>query len=303
VKSTWAAVRFIKGMRDQFGSLYLAAAAYNGGPGRVARGLARYADDLENTQGEDAFFVLAEKDYLKNETREYVPQLIAAALIAKEPKRYGMTLTRREPFAYDSVKAPPSTPLAAIAKATNSTVAELRELNPHLLRGMTPPRKTFQVRVPRGAAVGFDSALAGLPKEDRVATKTLESRKGSTVDGLAEKNGISSASLIAFNPHLRRLKPSGRLVPGQAILIPSPAVARAALNVPDPSIEKYSRGSRRVRVHSVRGGETLRSIAGKYDTTPERIMRLNGLRKPMIFPGQELIVSGSATQKSARRKR
>jgi membrane-bound lytic murein transglycosylase D len=303
VKSTWAAVRFIKGMRDQFGSLYLAAAAYNGGPGRVARGLARYADDLENTQGEDAFFVLAEKDYLKNETREYVPQLIAAALIAKEPKRYGMTLTRREPFAYDSVKAPASTPLAAIAKATNSTVAELRELNPHLLRGMTPPRKSFQVRVPRGAAVGFDSALAALPKTDRVATKTIESKKGNTVDGLAEKNGVSSASLIAFNPHLRRLKPSGRLVPGQAILIPSPAVARAALNVPDPSIEKYSRGSRRVRVHTVRGGETIGSIARKFDTTSERIMRLNGLRKPMIFPGQELIVSGSAPRKSARRKR
>ena len=201
------------------------------------------------------------------------------------------------------MKAPASTPLAAIAKATSSTVAELRELNPHLLRGMTPPRKAFQVRVPPGAAVGFDSALAALPKEDRVATKTIESKKGNTVDGLAEKNSISSASLIAFNPHLRRLKPSGRLVAGQAILIPSPAVARAALNVPDPSIEKYSRGSRRVRVHSVRSGETLRSIARKYDTSAERIMSLNGLRKPMIFPGQELIVSGSTARKTARRKR
>jgi membrane-bound lytic murein transglycosylase D len=291
-------------MRDQFGSLYLAAAAYNGGPGRVARGLARYADDLENTQGEDAFFVLAEKDYLKNETREYVPQLIAAALIAKEPRRYGMTLTPREPFAYDSVKVPASTPLAAIAKVTHSNVAALRELNPHILRGMTPPKKAFQVRVPLGSAVDFDSAFKALPKEERVATKTIESKKGNTVDGLAEKNGISSASLITFNPHLRRLKPSGRLVPGQAILIPTPAVARAALNVPDPSIEKYSRGSRRVRVHSVKSGETIGSIARKFDTTSDRIMRLNGLRKPMIFPGQELIVSGPVkTRRSGSKKK
>jgi membrane-bound lytic murein transglycosylase D len=303
VKATGAAVRFIRGMRDQFGSLYLAAAAYNGGPGRVARGLARYADDLENTQGEDAFFVLAEKDYLKNETREYVPQLIAAALIAKEPKRYGMTLTPREPFAYDSVKVPASTPLAAIAKVTHSNVAALRELNPHILRGMTPPRKSFQVRVPLGSAVDFDSTLKALPKEERVATKTIESKKGNTVDGLAEKNGISSASLITFNPHLRRLKPSGRLVPGQAILIPTPAVARAALNVPDPSIEKYSSGSRRVRVHSVKSGETIGSIARKFDTTSERIMRLNGLRKPMIFPGQELIVSGPVKAKRSGSKK
>lgn len=301
VKSTWAAVRFIKGMRDQFGSLYLAAAAYNGGPGRVARGLARYADDLENTQGEDAFFVLAEKDYLRNETREYVPQLIAAALIAKEPKRYGMTLTPREPFAYDSVKVPASTPLAAIAKASHSTVAAVRELNPHVLRGMTPPRKAFQIRIPPGSAVGFDSAFAALSKDERVATKTIESKKGNTVDGLAEKYGISSASLELFNPHLRRLKPSGRLVPGQAILIPTPAVAHAALNVPDPSIEKYSRGSKHVRVHSVRSGETLGKIARKYGTTPEKIMRLNGLRKPMIFPGQELIVSGSAKRSAKKR--
>jgi membrane-bound lytic murein transglycosylase D len=294
VKSTWAAVRFIRGMRDQFGSLYLAAAAYNGGPGRVARGLARYADDLGNTQGEDAFFVLAEKDYLKNETREYVPQLIAAALIAKEPKRYGMVLTPREPFVYDSVKVPASTPLAAIAKAANCAVADVRELNPHLLRGMTPPRITYLVRVPPGSAASFDSAFTELPKTERVATKTVESKKGNTVDGLAEKYGISSASLAAFNPHLRRLKPSGRLVPGQLILIPTPAVARAATHVPDPSIEKYARSSRGLKVHTVKRGETVGTIARRYDTTPERIMRLNGLRKPMIFPGQSLIVSGSS---------
>jgi membrane-bound lytic murein transglycosylase D len=301
VKSTRAAVRFIKGMRDQFGSLYLAAAAYNGGPGRVARGLARYADDLENTTGEDAFFVLAEKDYLHNETREYVPQLIAAALIAKEPKRYGMTLHPREPFAYDSVKVPASTPLLAIAKAANSTVAELRELNPHLLRGMTPPRAPYLVRIPVGAAVTFDSAFAEIPKAARVATKVVESKKGDTVDRLAEKNRISSRSLIAFNPKLRRLKPSGRLAPGQAILIPSPSVAAAALDVPDPSIEKYSSGNRRIKVHTVKRGETVRSIARTYDTTPERIMKLNALRKPVIFPGQSLVVSskGGKARRSA----
>jgi hypothetical protein len=138
VRSTSAAVRFIRGLRDQFGSLYLAAAAYNGGPGRVSRGLARYADDLENTAGDDAFFVLAEKDYLRNETREYVPQLIAAALIAKEPARYGMTIHTLPALAYDSVRVPPSTPLAAIAKAAHASTRDIVDLNPHLLRGMTP---------------------------------------------------------------------------------------------------------------------------------------------------------------------
>ena len=310
VKSTWAAVRFIKGMRDQFGSLYLAAAAYNGGPGRVARGLARYADEMENTKGDDAFFVLAEKDYLHSETREYVPQLIAAALIAKEPKRYGMTLHPREPFAYDSVKVPASTPLVAIAKAANSSIPEIRDLNPHLLRGMTPPRTSFLVRIPPGSGATFDSLFDAIPKAAKVATRVVESKKGDTVDRLAEKNRISSRSLLAFNPNIRRLKPSGRLVPGQAILIPSPSVAAAALDVPDPSIEKYAGGSKRLKVHTVKRGETVRSIARKYDTTPERIMKLNGLRTAVIFPGQSIVVSSKGgrttsakTSRTSHRKR
>jgi membrane-bound lytic murein transglycosylase D len=301
VKSTWAAVRFIKGMRDEFGSLYLAAAAYNGGPGRVARGLARYADDLENTKGDDAFFVLAEKDYLHNETREYVPQLIAAALIAKEPKRYGMTLHPREPFAYDSVKVPGGTPLLAIAKAANSSIPEIRDLNPHLLRGMTPPRASFLVRVPPGSGETFDSLFAEIPRAARVATRVVESKKGDSVDRLAERNSISSRSLLVFNPNLRRLKPSGRLVPGQAVLIPSPSVASAALDVPDPSIEKYSSGTKRIKVHTVKRGETVRTIASKYDTTPERIMKLNGMRKAVIFPGQSIVVSSKGGSARASR--
>jgi len=303
VKSTGAAVRFIKGMKDQFGSLYLAAAAYNGGPGRVARGLARYADEVENSQGEDAFFVLADKDYLRNETREYVPQLIAAALIAKEPEKYGMTLHPQPPFTYDSVAVPAATPLAAIAKAAGVSVDAIRELNPQILRGMTPPRVSYRMRLPVGAADGFAARLDSLPKDERVALKHVESKKGDTVDRLAERNHISSRTLNAFNPNLRRLRPSGKLVPGQDILIPSRAVALAALDVPDPAIEKYASGIRGVKTHIVKKGETVGGIALKYGTTTERIMKLNGMKKSMIFPGQSLIVAGSGPSTKATSKK
>ena len=299
VKSTSAAVRFIKDLKEQFGSLYLAAAAYNGGPGRIARGMTRYADDLDNTQGEDAFFVLAEKDYLKNETREYVPQLIAAALIAKAPTRYGMELHPLEPFAYDSVRVPASTPLAAIAKAAGTSISAVVDLNPHLLRGMTPPRDEYQVRIPTGKRAAFDSAFAELPKSDRVATHVVESKKGDTVARLADAHGVSESAVVGFNPNLRRLK-SGRLAPGQAILIPTAAVASAALRVPDPSIEKYPKSTKRMKVHAVKKGETIGTIAKKYGTSSDRIMKLNGLKKPMIFPGQSLIVSGSSSKAKAK---
>ena len=294
VRSTWAAVRFIRGLREEFGSLYLAAAAYNGGPGRVSRGLARYADDLEGTAGDDAFFVLAEKDYLRNETREYVPQLIAAALIAKEPTRYGMTLHALPPFAYDSVSVRGGTPIAAIAKAAHASTRDLLDLNPQLLRGMTPPRETFQVRVPVGAAAGFDSAFATLSQAELKTTIALESKKGDTAARLAEAHDISVSALKAFNPNLERLK-SGRLAPGQYLVLPTVAVASASLDIPDPSIEKFPHSSGRVRVHTVRRGETMRGIALKYNTTPERLMRINGLRKPRIFPGQTLLLTRSST--------
>jgi membrane-bound lytic murein transglycosylase D len=302
VRSTSAAVRFIRGLRDQFGSLYLAAAAYNGGPGRVSRGLARYADDLENTAGDDAFFVLAEKDYLRNETREYVPQLIAAALIAKEPSRYGMTIGTLPPLAYDSVRVPASTPLAAIAKASHASTRDIADLNPHLLRGMTPPRESYQVRIPEGAAASFDSLFAALPEADRTATHRIETKKGDRAESIARQHGISLSALEGFNPNLRRLKPSGKLVPGQILAIPTPAVASASLVVPDPAIEKYPNSTSRTKVHTVRRGETMGGIARRYGTTPAHLMRINGLRKPVIFPGQTLLLSGSAARASGSTK-
>ena len=195
---------------NRFGSLYLAAAAYNGGPGRVARGLARYADDMQGARGDEAFFVLAGTHFLKSETRDYVPQLIAAALVGKEPARYGMTLALREPFAYDSVNVPAGTPLAAVARAARVETAVILDLNPHLLRGMTPPRAPWLVRVPVGSAVAFDSLFAGLGKVDRVATRVEESRKGDTIEQLARAQGIPAAAARAFNPRLRTLK-RGRL--------------------------------------------------------------------------------------------
>lgn len=238
VRSTTAAVAFIRGLRDQFGSLYLAAAAYNGGPGRVARGLTKYADDIQAAEGEDAFFVLAGKDYLKTETRDYVPQLIAAALVGKDPARYGMELHVRPAFAYDSVRVPGATPMSAIARAAGATMADVSELNPHLLRGMTPPRESFLVRIPPGGAARFDSLFALLPHADLVATRSIESKKGDTPARVANAHGIPESALRAFNPAMHTLK-SGRLAPGQAILLPTVAVALAVLDVPDPGIKKY----------------------------------------------------------------
>mgnify|MGYP002654470082 CR=1 FL=1 len=149
-RSTDGAIRFLGVLQKQFGSLYLAAAAYNGGPGRVSRGLTRFAEELEGAEGEDRFFALAEQDYLRAETKNYVPQLIAAALVAKMPARYGLRIDSLPAYAYDSVRAAAGTSLAAVSLHGGVADGVLRELNPALLRGITPPDAEVWLRVPAG---------------------------------------------------------------------------------------------------------------------------------------------------------
>ena len=292
VRSTDAAVRFLNYLRQQFGSLYLAAAAYNGGPGRIARGLSRYADDLEGTTGDSLFFALAETDALRRETKDYVPQLVAAALVGKEPLRYGVRLDSQPAFAYDSVTVPGATPLAAIARAAGVELDQVRALNPGVLRGMTPPEGRWKVRVPVGAASGFDSALAALPEGDRRAWTTMTSRKGQTMASIAKAHGLSVRELGWYNPKVERRKKTGALVPGQSLRIPAAATVAAARDVPDPKIEIYGRASRgsRATTHIVKEGETLAAIAKKYGTTVTALKERNRMRSTLVVPGQRLVI-------------
>ena len=303
VRSTDAAVRFLHGLNEQFGSMYLAAAAYNGGPGRVARGLTRYEDDLEGTTGDDLFFALAEKKYLRTETRNYVPQLIAAALVAKEADRYGLNIEPRSALAFDSVKLAPRVPLSVVARSSGTSVDVIQELNPHILRGMTPPRDSMYVRIPEGTRARFDSAFALVSSADATGAVTIVSAKNATWASIARKYNVSARALSTYNPNVKAAKNTGRIPPGTSILVPTAAVVAAALPVPDPAIERYGAGT---RTHVVRQGENLSVIAKRYRTSPAAIMRLNRLKKPLIFPGQELLVNGRpapAPKKKATTKR
>jgi membrane-bound lytic murein transglycosylase D len=289
VRATDGAIRFLNYLKEQFGSLYLAAAAYNGGPGRIARGLSRYADQLEGTTGDDVFFALAEQNYLRAETKDYVPKMIAAALVAKNPSRYGISVEPRPPLAFDTVRVGPQTPLAAIATAAGVALQDVRDLNPHILRGVTPLKDSMTVRVPVGSAAGFDSAYAALPDDDRKAFRKVTTKKGATLVSVARQGKITTKQLKWYNPTLKATK-SGRLPVGRVVLLPSAAVVAAAYDIPDPAIERY--GSARGRTHVVRRGENLSVIAKRYKTSVKTLMRLNGMKKSVIFPGQVIVVRG-----------
>ncbi len=288
IESTDAAARFLDHLRDQFGSLYLAAAAYNGGPGRVARGLTRIDDE---PNGDDAFFALADTRLLRAETKDYVPKLIAAALLAKNAKRFGFDVDSAKPFVFDSAKVPAATPLSAVARASRTHISVIRDLNPHVLRGMTPPKGSFTVRIPRGRSDSFQMLFDSLSQKERTAYTKVVTKKGLTLKKLAAKHAIESHQIRWYNPKLRVSK-SGVLVAGQSVLVPTANTVEGAFDVPNPEIERY--GTSASGRHIVRRGESLSIIAKRYGTSVSTLMRLNGLKKGVIFPGQSIIVRGSA---------
>jgi membrane-bound lytic murein transglycosylase D len=301
-RSTDAAVRFIHDLQTQFGSLYLAAAAYNGGPGRVSRGLTRFAEDMAGAQGEDRFFALAEHDYLRSETKNYVPQIIAAALVGKEPARYGLAFDSLAQYAYDSVEVAPGTALATVAKASDTPLATIKELNPAVLRGITPPNSSMWVRVPTNCIVQADQIaanLAELSPEDRLGYRTVKSKGTETTAALANTGGVTARQLASYNPGLKTSK-KGKILAGQTVLIPTAFAVAGATNAPDPSIERYGTSTvaatRSGAVHIVKRGESMGSIAARYDITVSRLKTLNGIRGNRVVAGQALRVKGVASK-------
>jgi len=309
MRATNAAARHLDDLRDRFGSIYLAAAAYNAGAGKVSRGLrglpagpAEVLDvvdvvDLSGTgdvEEEDEvnndadFFRLYDTRFLRRETKDYVPKLIAAALIAKEPTRYGFEpIPDVPPFAYDSIIVPDQTGLDVVARLAGVSLTDLRDLNPHYIRLVTPPRARAVVRVPVGTGDATAVAYANLPPSKRVAYRTHSVKSGETLGGIAKRYGVSARYLRDANPKIPK---SGMIRVGQRIVIPTEgysAATRAAI----AATEDASRApSRRSSVHVVRSGETVGTIARKYGMTQAELKRLNSLRSDRILVGQKLKV-------------
>ena len=147
VESTDAALRYLGALHKRFGSWYLAAAAYNTGENRVARIM---REEKGRERGTDAeFYEIYHR--LPGQTRDYVPVMIAAARIGKNPEAYGFDVDPHEPWSYREVKAAPATPLASLARRARTTVAAIKQLNPHLKLERTRNDRSMAVRVPDAA--------------------------------------------------------------------------------------------------------------------------------------------------------
>jgi membrane-bound lytic murein transglycosylase D len=211
-KSTIAAAKYLKDLYDTFECWYLAAAGYNAGEGKIARAMKRY-------RTED-FWELTKYRYLKRETKDYVPQMIAAALIAKDPEKYGFVdIEYQEPLRYDKVKVPEVTDLRLIAQACEVTLDEIKGLNPELSRWCTPPNfPDYEIKIPFGKKELFLKNFETLFPSERFRFKTHQVKKGDTLSKIAKLYRVGMEPILEIN----RLNKRSRLSVGMNLLIPLP---------------------------------------------------------------------------------
>lgn len=264
-RATSAAIAYLSDLHSLFGSWYLAAAGYNGGQGRVGKAMLR-----DNTIN---FWELTD---LANETKNYVPKLIAATLIAKEPEKYGFDdVQYLDPVDWSVVTVPTSTSLAVVARAAEVSPEVERMLNPQLLRGRTPPGETnYPVKIPADQVETFTENYYQLPPDERLpkpATHLV--RRGETLSGIASAYGVDRAELMREN----------------GIRNPRSLQVGAVLKIPGTSVEAGDAGgSPGPRYHVVRRGETLGEIARRFGVRVLDIKRANGLKSDVIRIGQRL---------------
>lgn len=273
--ATEAALDYLTDLNEMFGgSWYLAAAGYNSGENRVARILRQR---LGSTGGSDAQFWMID-EHLPRETRDYVPLMLAAAFIAKDPAAYGFHgLEYQEPLAFEVVEVPGGVSLSAVAKAAGVDAEAVEDLNPHLVRDMTPPGRAWDVRVPVGKAGAVAANLEKIAEAERLATVWHRVRRGETLSHIARRYGVSVDAMESAN---RGLNPR-RLQVGQRVRVPAGAAVAVATS---------SSGEDSWSTYRVRRGDTLWGIARRHGVTVSQIRRWNGIGS-RIYPGQSLRLS------------
>jgi membrane-bound lytic murein transglycosylase D len=234
-KATRASARYLKDLHSHFGDWELAMAAYNTGQGNIDRAISR--------AGSRSFWKIY--PYIARETSNYVPNILAAILIAKNPAKYGFPNVRPDaPLSYDVVQVPTATSLHLIAQATNVSVEYIRMLNPELRRDTTPRGEAYQVRIPGGKANQFVAALKGIPIERRDAAPNnnvqlatyirpkasgttptapgmmkIKARTGDTPAKLAERYNVSAEEIAKMNG----TAVNAELTAGQEVKLPTSA--------------------------------------------------------------------------------
>jgi membrane-bound lytic murein transglycosylase D len=258
-KSTDAAIAHLSDLYDEFGSWYLAAAAYNAGSGRVRRAIAR--------TGRRDYWDLTRGTSLRRETRSYVPKMIAAAMIAKDPEKYGFRdIVAEPPLEFDVAAVPDATSMDVLAEAAETEEEVMRKLNPEYLRYVTPPDREVTIRVPPGKADAFRVNYASIPADKRVTWLMHVVTRGQTLGQIARRYGTSVAALRAANGNVN----PRRIQIGQKLVVPRSGSPTRLASSSRQSTTRTAPGPATV---TVRRGDTLWSLARRHGVSTTDLMR------------------------------
>ena len=293
-KATLAAAKYLKSLSEMFdGDWALVLAAYNGGPGRLSRAIKRSGID-------DFWRLSASSKYLPRETREYVPLVMAAMIIGRNPEQYGFDVAEPASVEYEKVTIPQAIDLRRVAEWAGTTVDEIQSLNPELRRWTTPVKyPDYEMKVPKGTAERLNAKLADASPADFVTLKWYTARGGDTLLSVGRKFGVSRADVAEAN----NLSVKAHLHAGQLLIIPrQPATIVAArtdraapTSVASRSVNSKAEapaaqpGQRVAAItYHVKQGDTLSSIAQLYDTTVAKIKSWNHLTSNNVKTGARL---------------
>jgi membrane-bound lytic murein transglycosylase D len=284
-KSTVAAAKHFKMLANIFnGDWTMALASYNVGQGFVLQ-----AEKRAKTT--DYWQLSASTKFLPRDTREYVPMIWAAIIIAKNPQQFGFDIDTKEPLTYDVVTVPDAIGLATVAEWIDSTVEVIKDLNPELRRNTTPMGE-HELRVPKGTKAALEAKLADADPSTFATFIRHTVKSGETLASIANKFRIKRADLADANG----LKITAKLRPGQSLLVPGAAAAavtstRSAAPAP-ASLEAKARTTATARptTYRVKAGDTLFGIAKQFDVTIDEIKRWNKLTGSAIGIGDKLTI-------------
>ncbi len=290
-KATHAAAKHLKYLYKRFdGDWYLAVAAYNAGGGKVRKAIK--AQDSRN------FWELTEGKVLREETRNYLPKLIASLEIVRDLEKFGFAdLDYDPPIEYETVTIPTSTDLEIVAEFCGADYAEIKELNPELKRWSTPPGvRDYQLKVPYGAAEQFNALYAELPEDQRARYHRHQIKKGDTLRALARKYRIQVDDIIALN----NIRNPRALKLGTDLILP---LKEGFTTLPVNELaDSYVRSRR--RTYTVRSGDSLWKIAKRFSVTEKQLRVWNKLGwSNLLRPGQLLAVSKPGAVKIAKSSR